>query len=151
MTELLLSTLPSKSFSPKCWEWLSNAVYFFTRLFLQNDSRFCQVLPPPFSFPKHSFTSAFLFHHPAAFILFFFLSDIWSPFLFFHHGWASLSTTTTTLLLDSALFHLSCLYLWPLFSTAASPRCPLPPHQKCTIFPFCPTYYMLEFCFWRRG
>lgn len=61
LTDLLLSTLPSKSFPPQWREWLSNAVYSFMRfLFFQTNSCLLQALPPPFSFPKHYFTSSFL-------------------------------------------------------------------------------------------
>lgn len=61
LTDLLLSTFHSKSFSPQWWEWLSNAVYSFMRfLFFQTNSCLLQALPPPFSFPKHYFTSSFL-------------------------------------------------------------------------------------------
>ena len=132
-------------FSPKCWEWLGNTK--FTHLwgsYISKDSWFCQVLPPPFSFPKCSFTSSFLFHRPAAFILFFHLCDIWSHLPFFHHCWASLSTTTAARLcpvspilpLPLASFLCSCILQVSSSPHQGAPYSLFVPLITCLNFPF---------------
>ena len=141
LTDLLSSTFHSKSFSPQWWEWLSNAVYSFMRfLFFQTAvcSRHCHLL----SHSQNTISPPHSFHCPAAVIPFFWLWFL-KPFSVPH------SPLSITLLLDYALFHQSSFYLWPPFSAASFPKCPLLPHlphKKRGTLLTC-----LNFSLWRGG
>lgn len=139
-----LSALPGIFFLQIVW---NDSVMQFTHSQDLCSSKKCffRGLPPPFSFPKWSFTSPLFFHCPASFILFLCLFDIWGPFLFFCNDWTFFSSTT--LLLDSAISHPSCLSLWPVFFAAvfpgwvSSPTSPEVYHITCFPHFFPPSFY----------
>lgn len=135
LTDLLLSTLPSKSFPPQWWEWLSNAVYSFMRfLFFQTAvcSRHCHLLSrsPNTISPRHSF------HCPAAVIPFFWLWFL-KPFsvphsrlsiLQHHHPAPWLCPVSPLLPLPPASF------LWSLSPQASSSTSPASQEARLTSY-----------------